>query len=46
MVLVAMVSGLVLAMVMAVGNIKFKSDICALGMGINMFALAITKFLR
>ena len=30
---------------MAVGNIKFKADICAIGMGINMFALAITKFL-
>lgn len=44
-VVVAMVSGLVIAMVMAVGNIKFKADICAIGMGINMFALAITKFL-
>lgn len=44
-VLVAMISGLAIAMVMAVGNIKFKSDICAIGMGINMFALAITKFL-
>lgn len=44
-VLVAMVSGLAMAMIMAVGNIKFKADICAIGMGINMFALAITKFL-
>ena len=44
-VVVAMVSGLIIAMVMAVGNIKFKADICAIGMGINMFALAITKFL-
>lgn len=44
-VIVAMVSGLVIAMIMAVGNIKFKADICAIGMGINMFALAITKFL-
>ena len=34
-----------MAMIMAVGNIKFKADICAIGMGINMFALAITKFL-
>ena len=42
---VAMISGLVIAMIMAVGNIKFKADICAIGMGINMFALAITKFL-
>ena len=44
-VLVAMISGLVMAMIMAVGTIKFKADICAIGMGINMFALAITKFL-
>ena len=44
-VVVAMISGLIIAMVMAVGNIKFKADICAIGMGINMFALAITKFL-
>ena len=42
---VAMISGLVVAIIMAVGNIKFKADICAIGMGINMFALAITKFL-
>lgn len=42
---VAMVAGLLIAMIMAVGSIKFKADICAIGMGINMFALAITKFL-
>jgi simple sugar transport system permease protein len=42
---VAMISGLVVATIMAIGNIKFKADICAIGMGINMFALAITKFL-
>ena len=34
-VVVAMISGLIIAMVMAVGNIKFKADICAIGMGIN-----------
>ena len=44
-VVVAMISGLIIAMVMAVGNIKFKADICAIGMGIYMFALAFTKFL-
>ena len=44
-VVVAMVAGLLIAMIMAVGSIKYKADICAIGMGINMFALAITKFL-
>ncbi|BAK98365.1 putative ABC transporter permease protein [Oscillibacter valericigenes Sjm18-20] len=44
-VLVAMVSGLVIAMIMAVGHIKYKSEICAIGMGVNLLALAITKFL-
>ena len=44
-VLAAMITGLLIAMIMAVGSIKFKADICAIGMGINMFALAITKFL-
>lgn len=41
----AMLSGLVIAMIMAVGHIKYKSEICAIGMGVNLFALAITKFL-
>ena len=44
-VLVAMVGGLCIAMVMAVSHLKFRSDICAIGMGVNMFAVAITKFL-
>jgi general nucleoside transport system permease protein len=44
-VIVAMVAGLVISMIMAVGHIKFKADICAIGMGINLFAIAITKFL-
>ena len=44
-VVAAMICGLLIAMIMAVGSIKFKADICAIGMGINMFALAITKFL-
>ncbi len=42
---VAMISGLVIAMIMAVGHIKYKADICAIGMGINLLAIAITKFL-
>lgn len=41
----AMISGAVIAMIMAVGHIKYNSEICAIGMGINLFALAITKFL-
>ncbi|ETP73808.1 putative ABC-type transport system, permease component [Lachnospiraceae bacterium JC7] len=44
-VLVAMFGGLCIAMVMAVSHLKFRSDICAIGMGVNMFAVAITKFL-
>lgn len=44
-VLAAMLAGLVLSMIMAVGHIKYKAEICAIGMGINMFAIAFTKFL-
>ncbi len=44
-VLVAMLCGLMIAMLMAFGHIKYKADICAIGMGINLLALAITKFL-
>lgn len=41
----AMIAGAMIAMIMAVGHIKYNSEICAIGMGINMFAIAITKFL-
>jgi len=41
----AMLAGAAVAMVMAVGHIRYNSEICAIGMGINLFALAITKFL-
>ena len=34
-----------MGMIMAVGHIKYKADNCAIGMGINLFAVAITKFL-
>lgn len=44
-VVVAMIAGLIMAMIMAVGHIRYKAEICAIGMGINLFALAITKFL-
>ena len=33
-----------MALIMAVANIKYSANICAIGMAINMFALAITKF--
>ena len=44
-VLAAMLAGLLIAGIMAVGHIKYNAEICAIGMGINMFALAITKFI-
>lgn len=44
-ILFAMLTGLIMAMIMAVGHIKYKSEICAIGMGINLFAIAITKFM-
>lgn len=44
-ILAAMAAGLAISMIMAVGHIRFGADICGIGMGINMFALAITKFL-
>lgn len=44
-VLAAMLAGVVIAMIIGVGHIKYGADNCAIGMGINMLALAITKFL-
>jgi len=44
-VIAAMLGGAVIAMIMAVGHIKYNSEICAIGMGVNLFAIAITKFL-
>ena len=44
-VLVAMVSGAAMAMIIAVGHIKYQADNCAIGMGVNLFAVAMTKFL-
>lgn len=42
--LVAMLTGVILALIMAVGSIRFNADITAIGIGINMLALAFTKF--
>ncbi len=42
--LVSMLSGVLIALIMAVAHIKYKADICAIGTAINIFALAITKF--
>lgn len=44
-VVVAMASGLLMAAIVAVGHIKYKADNCAIGIGVNLFAVAITKFL-
>ncbi len=41
----AMLAGVLIAMIIGVGHIKYGADNCAIGMGINMLALAITKFL-
>ena len=41
----AMLAGALIAMIIGVGHVKYKADNCAIGMGINMLALAITKFL-
>jgi simple sugar transport system permease protein len=44
-IVVAMVAGLAMAMIIAVGHIKYGAEITAIGIGINMFALGITKYL-
>ncbi len=44
-VLLAMFAGFIIAGIMAIGHIKYQAEICAIGMGINLFAIAITKFL-
>lgn len=44
-VLIAMLAGAAIAMLMALGHIKYNSEICAIGMGINLLAIALTKFM-
>jgi len=44
-VIAAMLAGLLMAMIIAVGHLKYGAEITAIGIGINMFALAITKYL-
>ena len=44
-ILSAMVGGALIAMIMAVSHIKYDSEICAIGMGINLLAIALTKFM-
>lgn len=44
-VVAAMIAGMLMALIMAIGNLEFSADITAIGMAINMFAIAFTKFL-
>ncbi len=44
-VLAAMLSGLLIAMIIGVGHIKFGAEITAIGIGVNMFVIAFTKYL-
>lgn len=41
---VSMLAGVILALIMAVGSIRYNADITAIGIGINILALAFTKF--
>ncbi len=44
-VIAAMILGALIALIMAVGHIRYNADICGIGMGINLFAVAFTRFL-
>jgi ABC superfamily ATP binding cassette transporter, membrane protein len=44
-ILAATLGGALIAMIMAVSHIKYNSEICAIGMGINLLAIALTKFM-
>lgn len=41
---VSMIAGVLMALIMAVAHIKYDADITAIGIAINILALAITKF--
>ena len=42
---ISMIAGAAMAMIIAVGHIRYQADNCAIGMGVNLFAVAMTKFL-
>jgi len=44
-ILVAIIAGVVMAMIMAVAHLKLGADITAIGIAINLLALAITRFM-
>ncbi|MFV0519404.1 MAG: ABC transporter permease [Lachnospirales bacterium] len=44
-VVAAMFSGLIIAMIIGIGHIKFGAEITAIGIGVNMFVVAFTKYL-
>lgn len=44
-IIAAMLAGVVFALIMAVANIEYNADICAIGIAINLLALALTRFL-
>ncbi|MCC8067600.1 MAG: ABC transporter permease [Clostridiales bacterium] len=43
--LAAMIGGMLIALIMAVGIIRYNADNCAIGMGVNLLATALTKYL-
>lgn len=43
-IIAAIAGGIAIAMIMAVANIEYNAHICAIGIAVNMFALAFTKF--
>lgn len=44
-ILAAMAGGVVIAMILAVGNIRYKASMPAIGTGMNMLIVALTRFL-
>lgn len=44
-VLAAMIAGCLISGLIGIGHIKFNADITAIGMGVNLFALALTRLL-
>lgn len=44
-IIAAMLAGLIISIIIAVGHIKYGAEITAIGIGVNMFAIAITKYL-